>query len=121
MQTPDSIQSYEAYIQLQPLPGKRRIASTNTRRAYIRDLTLFARWFHDSIERPFTPANITREDIQDYIAHLRTVQDAAVSTIQRKYASIRSFCEWAVAAGLAQYNESEGVSLPRAAISPRGS
>lgn len=86
MQTLDSIQSYEAYIQLQPLPGKRRIASTNTRRAYIRDLTLFARWFHDSIERPFTPANITREDIQDYIAHLRTVQDAAVSTIQRKYA-----------------------------------
>lgn len=55
---------------------------------------------------------ITREDIQEYIGYLRTVQDAAVSTVQRKYASIRSFCQWALVTGLVQHNESDGIALP---------
>jgi len=112
LQTPESISAYETYIQHQPLPGKRRMASKNTRAAYIRDLILFAQWFQDTNERAFAPAAITREDIQDYIAHLRTVQEVAVSTVQRKYASIRSFYQWAIATGQAQYNESNGISLP---------
>jgi len=109
---PDCIQAYETFIQIHPLPGKRRIASDNTRAAYIRDLVLFARWFQDATERTFEPAAITREDIQDYIGYLRAVQKAAVSTIQRKYASIRSFCQWAVATGQVQYDESDGIALP---------
>ena len=112
MQTPDSIKAYESYIKINPLPGKRRMASENTRAAYVRDLTLFAGWFQDTTERAFAPASIAREDIQDYIAFVRTVQDAAVSTVQRKYASIRSFYQWAISTGQAQYNESNGVSLP---------
>ena len=112
MQTPECIQAYESYIKIHPLPGKKRIASENTRAAYVRDLILFARWFQDTTERAFAPASITREDIQDYIAYVRTVQDAAVSTVQRKYASIRSFYQWAISTGQAQYNESNGVALP---------
>ncbi len=112
MQTPESIQAYESYIHHQPLPGKRRMASQNTRAAYIRDLTLFAEWFQDTNERTFAPAAITREDIQDYIAYLRSVQNAAVSTVQRKHASIRSFYQWAMATGQAQYNETNGIALP---------
>ncbi len=112
MQTPDSIYAYDAYIQINPLPGKRRIASENTRAGYISDLALFAQWFQNTSELPFEPANITREDVQDYIAYLRAVQQAAVSTVQRKYASIRSFCQWAVLTGKALHNESDGVSLP---------
>lgn len=112
MRIPDCIQAYETFIQIHPLPGKRRIASDNTRAAYIRDLVLFARWFQDATERTFEPAAITREDIQDYIGYLRAVQKAAVSTIQRKYASIRSFCQWAVATGQVQYDESDGIALP---------
>jgi site-specific recombinase XerD len=112
LQTPESISAYESYIQRQPLPGKRRMASANTRAAYVHDLTRFAQWFQETTERSFAPTAITREDIQDYVAHLRTVQKAAVSTVQRKYSSIRSFCQWAVATGLVQYNESEGVALP---------
>ena len=112
MQTPDSIKAYESYIKIHPLPGKKRIASENTRAAYVRDLDLFARWFEDTTERAFAPASITREDIQDYIAYVRTAQDAAVSTVQRKYASIRSFYQWAISTGQAQYNESNGVALP---------
>jgi len=112
MQIPDSIETFDAYIQHHPLPGKRRMASANTRAAYIRDLTLFAKWFQDTTERTFAPASISREDIQDYIAYLRTVQEAAASTVQRKYASIRSFYQWAMATGLVQYNESNGIALP---------
>jgi site-specific recombinase XerD len=111
-QAPDSIKAYESYIKIHPLPGKKRIASENTRAAYVLDLTLFARWFQDTTEQVFAPASITREDIQDYIAHVRTVQDAAVNTVKRKYASIRSFYQWAIATGQAQYNESNGVALP---------
>ena len=121
MQTPDSISAYQTYIQTNPLPGKRRMASDKTREAYVRDLKLFAEWFYQSNERPFSPVNITREDIQDYMTYLRAVQEAAVSTIKRKYASIRSFCEWALATGLVQYNESEGVALPsEQALAPEG-
>ena len=112
MQIPESIKAYESYIKIHPLPGKRRMASENTRAAYVRDLALFSRWFQDATEQAFAPASITREDIQDYIAYLRTVHDAAVSTVQRKYASIRSFYQWAIATGQAQYNESNGVTLP---------
>ena len=112
MQVPKSIKAYESYIKVHPLPGKKRIAAENTRAAYVLDLTLFARWFEDTTEQDFAPASITREDIQDYIAHLRTVQDAAVNTVKRKYASIRSFYQWAIATGQAQYNESNGVALP---------
>ena len=112
MPIPDSIQAYEAYIQKQPLPGKQRIASENTRAAYLRDLILFAEWFQNTTERTFAPVAITREDIQDYIAYLRTVQIAAASTIQRKYASIRSFCQWALATKLVQHNESDDIALP---------
>ena len=112
MQIPDCIESYETYIQSHPLPGKRRMASANTRAAYIRDLTLFAQWFQDTTERAFAPASISREDIQDYIAYLRTVQEVAASTVQRKYASIRSFYQWAISTGQVQYNESNGITLP---------
>ena len=112
MQIPDCIEAYETYIQSHPLPGKRRMASANTRAAYIRDLTLFAQWFQDTTERAFAPASISREDIQDYIAYLRTVQEVAASTVQRKYASIRSFYQWAMTTGQVQYNESNGIALP---------
>jgi len=88
------------------------MASANTSAAYIRDLTLFAKWFQDTTERVFAPASISREDIQDYIAFLRTVKEVAASTVQRKYASIRSFYRWAMATGQVQYNESNGISLP---------
>ena len=109
---PDSISAYETFMQSNPLPGKRRMASANTRAAYVHDLSKFAQWFQGATERAFEPTAITREDIQDYVSYLRTVKNAAVSTVQRKHASIRSFCQWAVATGQVQYNESEGVALP---------
>jgi integrase/recombinase XerC len=116
-----SIQEFQAYLQRHPLPGSNRMAADNTIKGYVSDLERFARWYEGSFSRDFTPQAITRDDIQDYVAYLRTVRGQAVNTILRKYASIQSFCKWALATGQVQYNESEGVALPsQQPLAPKG-
>ena len=115
------IQDFQAYLQRHPLPGSNRMASDNTLKGYVSDMQGFARWYQHRFSRDFAPEAITRDDIQEYVSFLRTVKQRAVSTILRKYASIQSFCKWALATGKVQYNESEGVALPsQQRLAPKG-
>jgi site-specific recombinase XerD len=116
-----NIQAYREYLRSQPLPGSNRIAAENTVKGYVGDLGRFAGWFEDTFQRAFTPEAITRDDIQDYLDYLREEKERAVSTVSRIYASIASFCRWALITDRVQYNESVGVKLPNQQfLAPKG-
>ena len=46
--------------------------SPHTLRAYVRDLSLFARWFEATNGKPLSPEAITPIDIRQYRRHLLT-------------------------------------------------
>ncbi len=89
-----------------------------TRESYRRDLTDFARWFHESLGLVFTPAGVTPTDIRDYRAHLSAVKRAAPATINRRLSTLRSFFRFAKAAGWVKEDPTEGIkgiaTAPRA-------
>lgn len=119
----ETLSAFEHFLQTEPLPGKHRLASKNTRQSYLRNLRLFLEWFLQSNgleDEAFTPALITREDIRDYFAFLRT-RGAAVATVHQRFAALATFFKWAKAQGLVPSDETEGLPLPsRQPLAPRG-
>jgi len=119
----ETLSDFDRFLQAEPLPGKHRLASENTRRAYLRNLRLFLDWLlkTNGIEdADFTPSMITRDDIRDYFAFLRT-RGAAVATVHQRFAALSAFFKWAKAQGLVQSDETEGIALPsRQPLAPKG-
>jgi len=108
-----AVQAFALHLASKPLAGRRRMASDNTIGGYAQDLTRFAAWFEQSNPgKTFSAQMVTTEDIQDYVAFLRTVKHQKANSVLRQYASIRAFCRWAVASGVVQHDESEGIALP---------
>jgi len=115
--------AFQTALESAPLPGKHRLASANTRAAYLRDLRLFVTWFCQTNgldEAAFQPHLVTREDVRDYVAHLR-LKGMAVSTIHRKHAALSAFFRWALAQGMTPADPTDGVALPRQQeLAPKG-
>jgi len=74
--------------------------AARTIEAYGSDLRAFAEWFASSVSETFAAATITPTDVRDYRSHLQTVAGASPSTINRRLAALRRFCQWAKASGL---------------------
>jgi integrase/recombinase XerC len=83
--------------------------SANTVDAYASDLRSFAEWCgRGGLDEP---SAVTRAAMRRYLAHLTTRQFARRS-IARKTASIRRYYRWAIAAGIAAVDPTNGVSVP---------
>jgi site-specific recombinase XerD len=74
--------------------------SAATQRGYLSDLRDFAAWVEHTYGEPFDPRRLVREDVRAYRSHLLTVRHQKPATINRKLASLGSFCRWALAEGL---------------------
>ena len=87
-----------------------RDLSTNTLKAYVRDLKLFGQWFEGTNGDRLAPASITPIDVREYKSYLLTVQEAKPATINRKLSSIAAFCRWSVEQGLIESDPSQHIS-----------
>jgi integrase/recombinase XerC len=67
--------------------------SIHTLRAYLTDIRQFAAWFTDHTGEPFTMANVTEHDVQDWQDVL--VADRKPATVNRKMASLSQLYHWA--------------------------
>jgi integrase/recombinase XerC len=85
--------------------------SANTLLAYTRDLRLFGEWFATSNGKGLSPERITPIDVREYRSHLLVVKNYKPATVNRKLASLSTFCEWAREAGLIPANPVRGISL----------
>lgn len=85
------IDTYIAWLETNPLPGKHKRGSASTLKNYQKDLYVFARWFNESTGMALAPETLTPDDIQDYISYMQTTLKRKPNTILRHFASIRSY------------------------------
>jgi integrase/recombinase XerC len=80
-----------------------------TRRAYVGDLTTFARWMERSDVRK--PAGVDRLHLRRYLASLTTRQ-LARATVARKAAALRCYFAWAFRQGLVPADPARTLRAP---------
>jgi len=87
---------------------------------YVSDLTIFAQWLESNRDEIFTPKAITPTDLRDYRTHLLNVEKRSPATINRKLASVRVFCQWAIDCRFIESNPTSGIkSVKEVAQPPR--
>ena len=95
--------------------------SLNTRKAMVRDMRKFARWFAAANAEPFRVARVTTRDITDFRDQLRRQEGQAVATINRAIVTLRSFLGWLVDNGQLPANPAKPVKeLRRQLLAPKG-
>jgi integrase/recombinase XerC len=93
----------------------------NTRKAVIRDLRKFVRWFSAANHEPFTLARVTVRDITDFRGHIRQNLVQAVSSVNRCLVTLRRFFGWLVEKGHLPVNPAKPVKeLKRQMLAPKG-
>ncbi len=85
------IDTYIAWLETNPLPGKHKRGSETTIKNYKKDLYVFARWFNETTGMALAPETLTPDDIQDYISYMQTTLKRKPNTVLRHFASIRSY------------------------------
>ncbi len=85
-----AIEFYE-WISKNPLPGKHRLGAEKTIQGYARDLDRFAIWFKQTTDLELGAETLTRDDIQDFVTQLQTIEKKKASTVLRLYAAIRAY------------------------------
>jgi integrase/recombinase XerC len=95
--------------------------ASNTRKAVIRDMRKFARWFWETNHEPFTLARVTTRDITDFRRHIRQNLVQAVSSVNRCLVTLRRFFGWLVEKGHLPVNPAKPVKeLKRQQLAPKG-
>jgi len=102
MDTDDVLQRFRGHL---TATGK----SPKTLRPYVRDLSLFARWFETTNGKELSPEAITLIDIRQYRRHLLTVKGRKPATVNRKLASLSAFCTWAREEAMIPANPAQGI------------
>jgi integrase/recombinase XerC len=93
----------------------------NTRKAVVRDMRKFARWFWETNHEPFTLARVTTRDITDFRGHARQNLLQAVSSVNRCLVTLRRFFGWLVEKGHLPHNAAKPVKeLRRQVLAPKG-
>lgn len=116
----DTLQAFAHDLAHAPLPGTHRLAGPKTQAEYLRDVALFATWFAQTTGDDFHPARVTRADLRDYIAFLRS-RGRKPATIRRKFAALRAFFAWARLRGDMVDDPTAGIVLPKVQpLAPRG-
>ncbi len=95
---------------LRTLSGANKSAATIT--AYRTDLLQFVRFLHETNCTVAAPADVSRGDIAEYLAHLAE-RGSSGTTRARKLASIREFFRFVDAQGLVAKNPTLGVQTPK--------
>jgi site-specific recombinase XerD len=66
--------------------------------AYGRDVELYARWFEHQADQVFEPSYLTGRDLRAWREHSIHVERVSAATWNRRRASLRVFCSWALVA-----------------------
>ena len=92
----------------------------NTISAYLQDVRHFAMFFERENDQVFAPGLMNATDIKKYFARQDADKDVAVSSRNRRLASLKVLVEWAVAIGAIEYDptvcikrQSLGQVIPR--------
>lgn len=88
---------------------ERQGRSALTISAYRQDIEQYARWFEQEAAMSFTPALLTGRDLRAWREHSIHAEQVAGSTWNRRRASLRVFCTWALSTGLVVADPFEGV------------
>lgn len=89
----ETLQCFRAWLEAQD-------RSPRTVRAYISDLSHFARWFAQTNGQPLTPEVMTPADVREYRQWMTVTQGLAPATVNRRIAALRAYTNWAYSAGL---------------------
>jgi len=92
--------------------------SGDTVRSYRSDLAVFARWFEGSSGEGLAAGVVTRNDVQRFIAHQRTVRKFAPATVNRRLVCLRRFFVWSIADGLREDDPTSGIGNVAAVPTP---
>ena len=93
----------------------------NTRKAIVRDVRKFARWFSTANHEPFTTKRVTVRDLTDFRDHLRRNLVQSVSSCNRAIVTLRRFFGWLVEKGTVPTNPAKPVKeLRRQQLAPKG-
>jgi integrase/recombinase XerC len=93
----------------------------NTRKAVVRDMRKFARWFSAANHEPFTVARVTTRDVADFRTHLRQNLGQAVASCNRAIVTLRRFLGWLVEKRHLPLNPARPVKeLRRQVLAPKG-
>jgi site-specific recombinase XerD len=92
-----------------------------TVKAFILDLTKFARWFTESNREPFSVKRVTTRDVSDFRDHLRREGGQAVASVNRALVTIRRYFRWLADHGHVPANPAQVVKeLKRQQLAPKG-
>lgn len=95
--------------------------STNSRRAYTKDIRKLARWFSTANKEPFTVGRVTTRDVTDFRDDLRRNKGQAVATVNRCLVTVRRFFAWLVEQGHITSDTAKAVKeLRRVQLAPKG-
>lgn len=88
--------------------------SENTRVAYKNDLAQFLRFLQTQADPSVTSwSEVTKDQMVNYILHLKTVREYASTTVARKVAAIKSFFHFLVAEGFITDDPTATLDSPR--------
>lgn len=96
----------------------RQDRSAITIRGYLSDLHDYIQWVEGAYGERFDAAHITQDDVRAYRSHLQTSRKAKPATINRKLATLSTFCRWAIGSGLLKVDPTNEVKRARQVKSP---
>lgn len=87
--------------------------------AYLQDVRHFARCFERVNSQAFSPEQLNATDVKAYFAEQDLDKSVAPSSRNRRLASLRVLVEWAVEAGILEYDPTVAIKRVKFELSPR--
>jgi integrase/recombinase XerC len=91
----------------------------NSVEAYMQDVKHFGRFFERVNKQAFEPGLLNASDVKAYFAEMDADKSVAPTSRNRRLASLRVLVEWAVAAGLLEYDPTVAVRRVAVELTPR--
>jgi integrase/recombinase XerC len=91
----------------------------NTISAYLQDVRHFGAFFAQENDQSFAPGMLNATDVKKYFARQDADKSVAPSSRNRRLASLRVLVEWAVEAGVLEYDPTVSVKRVAVELTPR--